>query len=409
MSYVCSVVPGARCLFLALKRDNARRIAWDILSSLDAQYGLDANPNRTRLEFEYPGGGMIAIAGADYPQEFLDRYLGSQWDIVIIDEAGSFAPRTLDHLISVVIEPACMDRDGLMLMTGTPREIHDGPFFAATGGQIESDSDYLAYKRWTSSAWNTGDNPHICDKWAAKIRELKQANPGIESEPAFIREYLGKWSRCDGDLVYGVYAHNIGICEHEQGDRSIIGVDIGHDDPCAFVVGVYDPKKDRRLRIPYAYRQSGMLFDDIAMKLKELLLIYPGATIHMDYAWKTITQDLRLRHGLPIIDAVKHGKHEAIRTLNTDFVNGDILLDKTGANVLLEELRRLPKKYKDGGDWMEHPGFDNHCTDALLYLHRVAYHWIHSKDSKPEHGSNAWALEMIRKNQRELANRSKWS
>lgn len=78
-------LPRARCLFLALTREDARDIVWQELIELNQDYALGGEPNLVRLEMTFPNGSRVTVGGAKDRQQ-AERRRGRFYRLVIIDE-----------------------------------------------------------------------------------------------------------------------------------------------------------------------------------------------------------------------------------------------------------------------------------------------------------------------------------
>lgn len=390
MAAVCCSHPGSKCLYLALTRMNVKRFAWSTIKKLDRIHDLEIDFHEGDLVARFPNGSLIEFAGADSPR-LPDRYLGADFDIAAIDEAGSFDPLVLGYLITEVLEQTLIDRYGRLVLTGTPKEIEAGLFWDVTGSGDEVPG-------WHVLKWSTGDNPWMREQWLSKIAEKKAEQPGVEETPAFIRDYLGKWCSDKGDLVYRFGDHNLCSGIPDGIRRWVIGVDFGWNDDTAFVLGCV-VANNPRLWIVDAFKKPNMLTDAIASVLRDWTDQRQPCVIVGDTSAKTVCADLQSRWGIGIFAAKKDHKREAIRSMNTDFSSGRIRVLQDACGPLIKELRALPKKkHPETGVWKEHPGFANHLCDAALYMWRHARGWMEKEEiPKPDEG------ERIMIEQRRLA------
>lgn len=364
MIMCCLKKKAARCLYLGLTRTSVKRIAWDIICRICDEHNIAYKANKVDLII-YIDDSSIELGGADGPKDYTERYLGAQYDVVAIDEAGSFNPKVLDYLIDTVISPTLIDKRGILLLAGTPRPIETGRYYEVTTEFPD---------RWQVFSWDTSKNPHMKRQWELEIQELIKENPNITKEAWFIREFLGKWCKDASDLVYKYDERINNITELPKCSfQYVLGMDIGWNDPCAFVVGAYT-KKDDNLYIVEDYKKSEMYIDDIASKLEYFLNKYPSLIIVADGQNKTVIQEIRKRHSIPIIAAKKEDKQAWIEIVNTEFLIGKIKI-LNSCNGLIEELKHLPWDYKKDGTRKEHDAFDNHESDSLLYLARYCYNY----------------------------------
>ncbi len=364
--------PGSKCLFLSLTRINTKRFAWSTILKLNATFGLGINFQKTDLVAEFPNGSIIEFAGADNPK-LPDRFLGADFDIIAIDEAGSFDPQVLNYLIVQVLEQTLMDRSGKMILVGTPKEIETGMFYEVT----------TKPSSWTVLTWNTGHNPYMRKQWLARMKKKIKFNKNIVKEPAFIRDYLGRWARDMSVLVYEYSDGNL-IGELPSGVMSyVLSIDFGWNDATAFVLlGIR--KYDKKLYVIDTYKKTHMFTDDVANQIMYYQERFQPIVIIGDPASKTTIEDISNRYQIPINSAVKTKKRDTIRSLNADLSSGNIKFLQAGSSLLIKELKELPKKINVvTGIWEEHPAFDNHLTDALLYGWRYSQTWNQEEAPRP--------------------------
>lgn len=128
--------PDSTCIFIALTRKQAKKIMWKELVRLDRLYSLGLKFNKTDLTATLRNGAEIVVCGATDERD-IDRLRGQAFLICAIDEAGSFPESLLEELIDEVLEPATLDYDGTIIMTGTPTAACAGLFFRATTGAFD--------------------------------------------------------------------------------------------------------------------------------------------------------------------------------------------------------------------------------------------------------------------------------
>lgn len=373
-------VERARCLYLALTRDNVRRIAWDTIHRLDRQYDLGVKFNEAFLRALFPNGSLIEYCGigAGGTGEIADRYRGASegFDIVIIDEASKFRPSVLDYLIEAVIEPALMDKGGTLILTGTPTPNAAGTFYQATS---------VGLPGWSQFFWGAWDNPYMRAQWEAAVAEKRERNPRIDEDAEFRREYFGEWAKDESDLVYKIdqllNVVDIAPAADTVWAGHVIGVDLGYGDDCAFVAAGWQPRKPD-LWVHESFKQPKMLPDAIAAEIKRLQAKYPRAQVVVDTGSggaKTVAAELAYRYQVANLPAEKTDKQQWIRFLNADLRNGLVHIVRETNKALIKELTELPRRLKDESDpespWVEDDRFANHLADSLLYAFRFSYHY----------------------------------
>ncbi len=133
LSYVHDVLlrkPGSVGVIICLTLKSAKQIYWnEVMPRFHRTFGIrPQNVHHTDMRVTLENGSQFFFVGAETRAE-LEKLRGASYDIAVIDEAKSYPPDTLRELLFDVIEPACSDRRGTMMMIGTPGAIPDGPFY----------------------------------------------------------------------------------------------------------------------------------------------------------------------------------------------------------------------------------------------------------------------------------------
>lgn len=352
-------------LYLALTRRSAKRIMFPLLRELIAKYHIQAEFQNTDLIVYFPAtGSTIELAGADTNEDRAERFLGSRYTIACIDEAGSFDPELLAYLVETILSPALIDTQGRLLLVGTPREIHAGPFYEATTNPTNAGYSFFS--------WNTTDNPHLKHAWIKELDTIEQQNPTFKETATYKREYLGQWTLIEGELVYSGFNTAINTTNNaidllNKNGVYITALDPGFTDSCA-VVQMFGCKG--KIYALDTYKAKSKNTAEIAAVLREYQQTYSGTQFICDSAARTMIEDLRVLYAIPIKGSEKTRKNEAISQLNSDFERGNIQIYRPNCQPLVTELTTLPWRVLASGERIEHPSFDNHLTDALLYGYR---------------------------------------
>jgi hypothetical protein len=285
-------------------------------------------------------------------------------------------------------------------MLGTAGSIQRGLFFDVTSG--------LKSEGWDVHRWTWRDNPYVVREMGELVESLRRENKDVESLPWFRREYCGEWVLDSNDLVY-LYDRTRNCAPFYQkrfGDRYILGIDFGWDDPNGFAVCCYNPDADNKLYVLETYRHPKMQLSEIAEKCHEYMAKYPGIQIVSDHgARRQLTEELGNRYSVPITTLTKTYKEDWIDIINVDMSMGRVIVvDPYGLNKQIdEEVSMLRWRWMRGmrpietGESIlgaarkEDPSCRNDCCDALLYAFRESYHYTHEKpQEKPGFGTRAY-------------------
>lgn len=377
--------PGAICLYVALTRLSAKRIMWRELVKLNATHGLGAIFNLSELTVAFPNGSQIILSGAQEEAD-IEKWRGSPYDLVVIDEAGSMGPH-IETLVLEVLEPALMDYQGTMVLIGTPNARCLGWFHDVTTGRT---------KGWSTHKWTVLDNVHLPNA-RHEIEAIKERRGWTEQTPAFLREYRGLWVRSDDDLVY---SYDPAINDFDDLPKGMVwehalGVDVGFRDRAAFVVLAWSEDS------PAAYvvhdeAHSGLIPSAIAEKIIKLRADWSASEVVMDCGalGLSIAEEFRQRYHLPIEAADKADKLAGIELVNGDFKAKRLFVRDN--SPLSDEIKVLQydtkAKGRDPNARREDPHQPNDLADAFLYVFRKSRHYWHRPATQAvKVGSQAWA------------------
>jgi phage terminase large subunit len=371
--YKCLTNPNSECLFIGLNYKAVLKSGWKIAKRLLNKYNVNVNVNKTNLTIEFDNGSLLYFGSCNHKED-ADSFLGTAYHLVIIDEAGSFEPETLDYLIDEVIDPALAEVYGSIIMLGTPREYDGGKFYDATSKTNQS--------FWQTYSWKTSENIHIADAWASKIKQLVDEHPGVDiwSIPKIRREYLGQWAREESAYVYTIDSDSLIEKFIPNNPTYIMGLDIGYRDASAFVISAWN-KYSNTYYIVESFKKSGMLYDDIANKIKYYRNKYKINIILVDSAGgsKIIQESLDRYFNestMPIQAADKTEKHNHIEMFNTYMKLKRVKIVEKDNIELIKEMKELPLRRSKSGKLEEHPGYDNHLCDSLIYSWKYAYAYL---------------------------------
>lgn len=392
------------------------RIMWRALQDLNDRHQLGVRFHHSLYIASLTNGSEIIIVGAD-TAEAADKARGGAYPEAIIDEAGTFRPHILEYLLRDVLKAALFDHGGTLVMSGTPVAHMSGPFYEACHPKHDASAGDL----YEVHHWTVLDNPNLPfdrpppaqpfspdERYALRLAELL-AELGVASwdlrttaEPWRRREWLGEWVAGDGRMAYRVGAHNIvGLKDTPEDIRAHperyvwgLGLDLGFNDPTAFVV-VARSKADGRLWVVESYEQSGLIPSAVAAHVERLRQRYNFAYIVADtggYGKGPAAEMASARWGIPIISANKRGK-EAHRTfLNGDLASGRVLILEWPNKDLICDLAAL--RLDEHGDEDERDA--NHLPDALLYIatHMATVERGMGDPAGADKGTPAWYAQL---------------
>jgi len=367
--------PNCSVLYVAKTRQSAKNIMCkDILSKINRDLGLGATFNKSELTFTLPNGSVIYLLGIDNSEEEAEKLLGQKFKCVVIDEAAVIQ-RDLYKVIYSVLKPAVADYNGQIIMISTTSDLLNSFYYKVTAE---------GYPGWTVMKWSAADNPYMKTVWAKEIKELRANNPRIHETPHYRRMYLNEWVIDTESIIYRYDPSNIVDSIPNDITDYILGVDLGWDDPTAFVVCGYN---DNRLYVIETYKKSKMLLTKVADKIKELESKYGKFNkIIIDGAAKQSVEEMRARYGIDFTSAEKLGKKDHIEMMNTELAVNRVMLLEDGTEALRAEWDGLvwDERAKLKGKYKEHPACPNHLADATLYAYWYSHTYFFNDNLRPD-------------------------
>ncbi len=386
--------------YITLTRDSGKDILWPALHDLNDKLDLKLRFRENTGDIILPNKSKIIIRGADDKRQ-IEKLRGPKYPIAVIDEAQGF-PHFLHDLIEDVLEPATLDYDGQIVVTGTPNSACAGPFYELTtqsGG-------------WNVHTWTLRENPHIpnVEAWLDRKRTQKGWD---DNHPTYLREYCGVWIRDASCLVFE-YNKNVNLIDEppfESADdwEFVLGIDLGFNDPTAFVVMAYSQEL-RQSFVVTSYKETELIPSVVASRVEALMEKYPFTRIVADTGGfgKGYAEEMKKRFSIPVVAAKKTEKHAYLQMLNGDFRTGSLQVCGRDNQDLLEEISLLQwdlDRMERGQMVMDRRRFQNHLSDALLYAWRECNHNIGEflRNDAYDYGSpDYWAAEAKRMEEEEV-------
>ena len=203
--------PRARTVFVAVTKEHAADIIWEKVKTTIEKAGIEARFSETKKVVTLvQNGSTLKLAGADDNKE-IEKLRGIPFDGVVIDEAASHSAKLLASLVDRIIGPRLGERDGWLMLIGTPGHELRGMFYDATrpGSDrhrpYEERDKHPGWDGWSSHHWTIEDGaahvPAMSKLWAAALKK-KKLEGWSDTHPIWMREYLGKWAADDTDAVF---------------------------------------------------------------------------------------------------------------------------------------------------------------------------------------------------------------
>ncbi len=411
----------ANVVICMLTLKQAKQIYWKHMERFARKYGLDLQWHIHDMTIRFKNGSQLMLVGCESVQH-IEKLRGDSYDLAIVDECKSFNPSILGELLNDVLDPALDDREGTLLMIGTPGNVLSGPFYWATAPLYEiTDEDgnkrpfsktYAAPEAywaanptedlfWSKHTWTKQDNTTLPKLWTQALRK-KRANNWSDDHPTWRRESLGEWVPCSGSYVYryaemasGANATAVNWTpdksraeQHGLPDghdwRFICGMDLGFEDDFAIVVAAYS-MTDGSLYHVYDWKRNHLDFFEVAHEIGRVLKMFGSFDAMVadtgGSGGKTIIETLNTHYGHAIEAAEKREKFDYIEIMNGEFSSGRVkIIPRSDLDFELRTLQWLMNEDDDKGllartgKLKENPTQPNHLCDAWLYTWRYAHH-----------------------------------
>lgn len=386
--------PNSVSLYITLSRINAKRLAWDILKSMNVEHQLGGEANESELCLTLPNGARIYLTGCADMGE-VEKFRGLALAIVVIDEAQSFPTLLLQRLIDEVLTPALMDYAGLLVLVGTPGPVPVGYFHAACHS-VE----------WSQHSWTVFDNPHIERKSGHTPQQLLDAElrrRGVTvDDPVIQREWFRQWVSDPNALVFRFDAA-INTRPARKHTEHVIGLDFGFDDADAIDVLGWS-KHVREVDLVHEWVGAHQSITDLCKRVADVYERFQPLAVVADTGGlgKKIAEELQMRTGIPIEAADKLRKLEHIEWVNDALRTHQLYVpaDSRFAQdaLLLEWDKSNPEKPKISDR------FHSDTCDGLLYAYVKALHWLETAappKASPMYTAEWYAEERVRQQKRE--------
>lgn len=218
-------IPGAIIAYVCTSRPTARKLNWNPLKKLIHELGLDDDFefHETLMECRcLRNGSVYQFIGADDTSE-VEKLRGQPFNEVQIDECASHDNELLEYMLDECVAPRLGERDGCIVLAGTPGHVLRGYFYDAThpGSKLHRpykerhDPAFTKWISWSSHSCELLDvvtlpdayrYPAMLKNWDAALRE-KERHQWSDDNPKWLREYRRRWAANDTTTMYQYRAH----------------------------------------------------------------------------------------------------------------------------------------------------------------------------------------------------------
>lgn len=372
--------PGSAYGYAALTQDSVKDIVWaQILQEVDRTHRLGLVYRESALTVEIPGGSYLRFFGAD-KRGWHTRIHGTKFRKFAVDEAAHFSIN-LRYLVEDAIWPTLMDLQGQLILASTPGPVRSGYFWEACR---ESKHGFVGHR------WTAADNPFVREQYLREVAELRAANPDIDQDPIFQRNYLGEWAADPKGRVFAYDPERNALRNFtpEKDARFLCVVDFGWTHSSAYTVSTWGPSSPD-LVVLEAWKEPKLTIDKLCLKLETLRARFPGLRFLADPRHRQLLESVAERMGVPVEAAEKTDQLDTVKLFNTDLTLGRIKLVRPESDTLALATELADLQWLEGIDGTYRmPKVGDDCSDTALYAFRHSYHYRYTpREAKPEAGS----------------------
>lgn len=385
--------PNSKITYLTLTNESAKRIVWKtIIEPICLKHNITVELIDSKSEIRFANGSTIYLVGLDATPKQMNRLRGNAFDLGILDECQDFT-QDLQEIYKGVLKMTLAQTGATLCMLGTPGNSMGKHYWWLLN---QPDSQETEWKRfffdWRhNTSVDPKSNRRVCDAIQEEVNRDLERKPLMIEDPAYRREIMGEWVIETDARIYR-YEPKLNDIEEYLTPAFLktatyaLGFDLGyHPDPTSLVLGCWNTNYDGYLYILQAEEHHQMVTEDLAKRIKQLQEEYSLSYIVGDSANLNVISDLRRTYSIPTLKADKLGKLGHQNMLNSDFITNHIKLYRPKTTILATQLQTViwSKQSLFLGKHTEDPKYDNHCTDALLYLHFFSrHHWYEAPKPK---------------------------
>ena len=391
-------LPNSKGVYVGLTNDSATRVFCDeVLDRLRRRYALPCEiigGNECRFE----NGSIIYVIGLDATKKQKERVRGIKASDLVIDEMQSFV-QDIGKIIQEVLGPAAADTKAPLMIGGTAGDAFEHSFWyqltrentpeTPPGTPSAAHPEWKVWRcRWSANtATDEVTGKRICDNVREWQAEQIKSHPGIDKTDSWRREWNAEWVILTTSLIYRFSKANIlgreecvevdtraPIARPTQafldGAVYVLGLDLGYNDPTAWVVCAYNTRFSNKLYVIESEQRSGMLIADVHAQLGALEARYGFTYMVGDSSSLQVFESLRQTYGWNIEPAKRQGKLSHQLMVNSDLQTRTVVV-MPGNEELVGQLStcRWEPKALEEGKYVEDPKDANHLSDAFLYAH----------------------------------------
>lgn len=367
--------PGYMGLFVSLTHKNVDRDFYNnCIKAFLQEIGYPMDDVPVSLPIKFPNGSFIDGFGADTSEDMSKKIRGSKWDDVCLDEVQSWK-QDVQKIIFGDVRPTLGDKRGYLILLGTPGDIKNTFWHKVnTPDTTESKMFDLFNLHWSC-------NPYVSVQISEDIERWRLETPEFLEDPKFKREWEGLWEVEENLMCYRYTTSNLTFKELPGIPDDywfVFGVDFGYTDQFAISVGAWPKRGQPTLYMVDVFAKSGMTPSKQGEKLREFYDKYRPMGVMADPSGAGDIEEFKTRFSIPVEKAQKNGKRQHMEFMNADLAGGRVQVLPEVAkkicpewDVLVWDRKELEENFK----WVETSKFNNHMSDATLYMYWGSRHY----------------------------------
>ncbi len=385
-------------VYAAESFEQAKSLCWPdiakLLSDLDIESQLGWKVSEGKGTIETPEGGTFICMGLNNEGQ-ISKPRGKRARLFIIDEVQEFED-LLTKLWRDVIAPMLGEADGTLLVMGTPGYAMAGAWFSISQGN----------EGFRRHHWTVLDNPHferVTGKspraWLDETMRMRKCD---ESDPAFMREFLGLWA-VDGSMLVHPYGKLSPVPSHWRlssvdwcRERLVttMSIDWGWTDSTAIVVLASEKGSSGQAFVVHAEKKPRQTTKDLVDMIKEPMQRWSPQGVYCDHQNQHTVLDFNNDHaeelGVYIQQADKTDKDHQIAEINAQMKAEQLLIAEGHGDALYEEMQRWV--YRD--ELRRRTRGEDHLCDALRYAFKQHPRSVDEDRARPAQ----WELDRDERN-----------
>lgn len=379
--------PGCYCPYIAITRDSAKNIMWQVLQEQSIRFNIKADFVEHNLTMKLKNGSRLQLLGAN-TEGFISRLKGIKTPGAAIDEAQDFRS-FIESLIDDVLTPATADyTDGWIAVTGTPGPIPQGFFYDITA---RGKHGYSVYN------WSLFDNPYLPNP-RKFVNDLKIKKGWSDTHPTLLREYYGQWV-LDLDVLMVRYDEHINHYDSLPNHKFnyILGIDLGYNDADALAVLGWS-EQDNCTYLVEEILATKQGITELVEQINSLSAKYDINKMVIDEGGlgKKLAEEMRRRHSIPVHPAEKSRKMETVAFLNDALRTGRFKAKQTSRFAEDSKKVQIDKERTTPDRIVVKANYHSDIIDAVLYAFKESHAFTFTKQiEKPKYGTPDWQRQEV--------------